>query len=84
MKLCELKEKQVINEDDCKIIGNVADLEFDPQSGCIIYLIVPGPGRICSIFGREFEYRIPFKCIKCIGPDVILVNVCLDKHKEKC
>lgn len=27
-------------------------------------------------------YVIPFKCIKSIGKDIVLVNVCLDKHKE--
>lgn len=84
MKLCELKDKQVINEEDCRIIGCVIDIDFDCRSGCINAIIVPGPGRFCGLFGREYEYSIPFKCIKSIGPDIILVNVCLDKHKEKC
>ena len=71
MKIFELKNKQVINEED-------------PKNGCINSIIIPGPGRLCGFFGREFVYVIPFRCIKSIGRDIILVNVCLDKHKEKC
>ena len=84
MKIFELKNKQVINEEDCCIIGCVIDIDFDPKNGCINYIIIPGPGRLCGFFGREFVYVIPFRCIKSIGRDIILVNVCLDKHKEKC
>ena len=75
MKIFELKNKQVINEEDCCIIGCVIDINS---------IIIPGPGRLCGFFGREFVYVIPFRCIKSIGRDIILVNVCLDKHKEKC
>ena len=84
MKIFELKNKQVINEEDCCIIGCVIDIDFDPKNGCINSIIIPGPGRLCGFFGREFLYVIPFRCIKSIGRDIILVNVCLDKHKEKC
>ena len=73
MKIFELKNKQVINEEDCCIIGCVIDIDFDPKNGCINSIIIPGP-----------VYVIPFRCIKSIGRDIILVNVCLDKHKEKC
>ena len=81
MKIFELKNKQVINEEDCCIIGWGIDIVFDPKINSII---IPGPGRLCGFFGREFVYVIPFRCIKSIGRDIILVNVCLDKHKEKC
>ena len=84
MKIFELKNKQVINEEDCCIIGCVIDIDFDPKNGCINSIIIPGPGRLCGFFGREFVYVIPFRCIKSIGRDIILVNVCLDKPKEKC
>lgn len=84
MRLCELRNKQVINEDDCRIIGYVTDIDIDTKCGCIEAIIVPGPGHLCSLFGRDFEYVIPFRCIKCIGPDAVLVNVCLERVKEKC
>ena len=74
MKIFELKNKQVINEEDCCIIGCVIDIDFDPKNGCINSIIIPGPGRLCGFFGREFVYVIPFRCI----------NGWLYKHKEKC
>ncbi len=84
MRLCELRNKDVINACDCKILGTVCDIEFDVCSGCVESLIVPGPGRICGIFGRDIEYIIPFKCVKCIGPDAVLVEVNTEKTARKC
>lgn len=84
MRICEMRDKEVVNTKDCKIIGFVADIDFDICTGCVIAIIVPGPARICGILGREIEYIIPFKCIACIGPDVILVNVCLEDVTKKC
>jgi YlmC/YmxH family sporulation protein len=71
----DLRQKEVINECDCKRLGFVADLEFNSYTGCIEAIIVPGPGKFCGIFGKEEEYVIPYSCIKQIGPDVILVAV---------
>ena len=52
MRICDLKNKEVINVCDCKSLGCVVDIDFDECSGCITALIVPGPCRICGIFGR--------------------------------
>lgn len=84
MRICDLRDKEVINTKDCKILGFVADVEFDISTGCILALIVPGPARICGFLGRDIEYIIPFKCVACMGPDVILVDVCLEKITNKC
>lgn len=75
MRLCELRQKEVINQYDCKSLGCVADIEFDPSSGCICALIIPGPCKIWGLFGREHEYVIPFRAVKQIGEDIILVCV---------
>lgn len=84
MRISELRDKEVVNTKDCKILGFVADLSFDICTGCVIALIVPGPARICGFLGREIEYIIPFKCVNCIGPDVVLVDVCLENVTVKC
>ena len=42
MRLCELREKNVINVCDCHCLGHVMDLELDECTGCIKALIVPG------------------------------------------
>lgn len=83
MRFCDLKKKEVINICDCKRLGVVGDLEFDPCKGCITHLIIPGPGCLCGIFGREKEYVIPFDQVKQIGDDIILVEVKKLKDLEK-
>jgi YlmC/YmxH family sporulation protein len=83
MRLCELREKEVINACDCKRLGFVADLSFDPRDGVITDIIVPGPGKVCGIFGTDSEYVIPWDCIQKIGPDLILVEVIEEKVLQK-
>ena len=83
MRLCELEDKSVINVVDGRSLGCVTDLQFDPKCGQIEALIVPGPGKCFGLFGREFELVIPWKCICQIGPDVVLVQIEVDKCKHK-
>ena len=75
MRICELRQKEVINICNCRRLGFVSDIEFDVKDGHIIAIIVPGCGRIWGIFGRDTEYVIPFPKICQIGPDLILVDL---------
>ena len=75
MRFLELKEKEVINCKDCRRLGYVADVEFDCETGKILAIIVPGPGKICGFLGYDAEYIIPFECIRRIGEDIILVEI---------
>ena len=75
MRICELKQKEVINAQDCKRLGFVGDVDFDMKSGCMTAIIVPGPGAFCGFLGREKEYVIPFCDICQVGDDIILVHV---------
>lgn len=75
MRICELKRSEVINVCDCRRLGFVGDIEFDPHTGQIRTLIVPGPGCICGFLGREKEIVIPWGDICRIGDDIILVEV---------
>jgi YlmC/YmxH family sporulation protein len=84
MRICELHNKQVINSCDGRILGFVMDVEFDQFTGCIHAIIVPGPTRFCGFFGRDIEYVIPFKCIRCIGEDTVIVDVNIEKIVNKC
>ena len=45
MRICDLRQKEVINIKDCKRLGYVCDIEFDRKTGCITQLIVPGTGK---------------------------------------
>lgn len=84
MRICDLKQKEVINANDCKRLGFVGDVDFDIHTGCIVALIVPGPGCFCGFIGREKEYIIPFCDICQIGEDIILVNVKKKEVEETC
>lgn len=83
MRIFDLKKKEVINIGDCRRLGFVGDVEFDEKTGCITHLIIPGPGCLCGIFGREKEYVIPFCDVCQIGTDIILVQVKTWKDVEK-
>lgn len=83
MRLCELREKEVINLCDGKRLGCVVDVDIDPGCGKIEAIIVPGPGKIHGFFGLDCEYVIPFACIKKIGPDIILVEIKEEKILKK-
>lgn len=76
MLFSELKCKSVINLKDCKCLGKVGDLEFDECTGQICKIIIPGCNKFTALFGGEPEYVIPFRNIKKIGPDIIIVDIC--------
>ncbi|PJJ27682.1 sporulation protein, YlmC/YmxH family [Lacrimispora sphenoides] len=84
MRICELKQKEVINICDCRRLGYVGDVDFDMETGCLLAIIVPGPGCFCGFLVREKEFIIPFCDIRQVGPDIILVNVDLEKATERC
>lgn len=79
MLFSDFRKKEVINLRDCRILGNVVDMEFDECSGCINKIIVSDRPCFCSmfsIFSSDSEFSICFKDIRQIGPDIILVDVC--------
>lgn len=84
LRICDLRQKEVINIRDCQRLGFVADIDFDICTGCICQLIVPGPGKFCGFFGRETEYTIGWRCVKQIGDDVILVDINVEETRKKC
>lgn len=84
MRLCELREKEVINTCDCKRLGCVTDVVIDLCRGSLEAIIIPGPGKICGFLGSGSEYIIPFECIKKMGDDIILVEICEEKFLHSC
>lgn len=84
MRICDLKEKEVINVCDGVRIGFVEDVEFDLCTGKITHIIVPGPCKFWGILGREMEFVISLCDVCKIGTDLILVEVDLEKVRKKC
>ena len=80
MRICELRQKEVVNICSCRTLGCPLDIEFNPRTGCVEAMIVPVPGKMCGLFGPATEYVIPFSCIRQIGEDIILVEI----QEEKC
>lgn len=74
MRLCEMREKDVINICTCKKIGCVVDLEFDRKCCQVTALIVSQGIHFFNLFSND-ELVIPWCHIKQIGPDVILVEL---------
>lgn len=84
MRICELREKEVVNVCDGERLGNICDVDFEERTGRICSLIIPGPCKVFGIIGRDSEYIIPYECVKRIGADVVLIEVEASKCLHKC
>ena len=71
----DFKHKEVININDGKRLGYVQDVTSDLQTGIITSIIVPGNNKMFNIFSGNNEIVIPWEKIKCIGDDLILVEI---------
>jgi len=71
----DFKHKEVINITDGRRLGFVQDVTADLDSGVITSIIVPGSNRLLNVFSGNTDIVIPWQSIKCIGDDVILVEI---------
>lgn len=71
----DFRHKEVINIKDGKRLGYVQDVCANLETGRITSIIVPGNKRIMSMFSKEDDIIIEWEKIKCIGEDVILVDI---------
>lgn len=71
----DFKHKEVINIADGKRLGFVQDVTADLESGIITSIIVPGNSKLLNMFAGNNDIVIPWQNIKCIGDDVILVEI---------
>lgn len=70
----DFRHKEVINITDGKRLGYVQDVTANLESGIITSIIVPGSAKLFNIFSSN-ELVIPWEKIKCIGEDIILVEI---------
>ena len=71
----DFKHKEVVNITDGKRLGCVQDVCADLETGTITHIIVPGSSKIINIFAGNNDIVIPWQKIKCIGEDLILVEI---------
>ena len=78
-KFSDLRCKEVICLSDGRRLGFVCDVRIELPEGRVTAIIVPGPCRILGCCGRKDDYVVPWDCIRRIGPDIILVDICPDE-----
>jgi YlmC/YmxH family sporulation protein len=74
VRLSDLQNKDIINIDDGKKIGNIIDMRIDEQ-GTILSLIVEPTKRFFKVFSSREEMEVKWSNIDKIGEDVILVKM---------
>lgn len=55
MRICDLKDKEVINSNNCKILGCVIDADIDLYTGKVLAIIVPGPSKVFGFSGERMS-----------------------------
>lgn len=75
-RFTELRCKEVVCLADGMRLGFVSDVVVEVPEGCVAAIVVPGPCRFWGLFGRQDDYVIPWSCIRRVGPDIILVDIC--------
>lgn len=71
----DFKHKEVININDGKRMGFVQDVCADLETGRITSIIVPGSNKLLNMFSTSNDIVIQWQDVKCIGDDVILVDI---------
>ena len=75
MRITDLHCKEVICVADGRRLGFVSDVEIEVPCGQVVAIVVPSPCHLFGFLGRQGDYFIPWKCVKRIGPDIILVDI---------
>lgn len=74
-KTSELRDKDVIDVNTGKKLGNMIDIEVNLEEGKVEGFILPGESKGFRLFSKDVDIYIPWKSVKKIGADVILVSI---------
>lgn len=78
-RVTEMRCKEVINVKDGQRLGFISDVEVEIPEGRVCSIIVPGPCRFWGLFGRKDDFVIPWRSIRRVGEDIVLVEIEPDK-----
>ena len=78
-RVTDMRCKEVINVKDGQRLGFISDVEVEIPEGRVCAVIVPGPCRFFGLFGRKDDFVIPWRCIRRVGDDIVLVEMEPDK-----
>ena len=79
VRFTDLQCKEVICINDGRRLGYISDIQIEVPEGNVLAIVVPGPCRILGLLGRRDDFLIPWRCIRRIGPEIVLVDVKLDE-----
>lgn len=72
--IADFRNKQVVSVITGMVIGYVNDIEIDTETGEISNIVIFGKTKYLGFLGKEDDIIIPFKNIKVIGAETILVD----------
>lgn len=76
MRLSDLQNKDIVNVNDGRNIGNIIDVKIDEESGNILsFIIEPNKNFFKFLRSEKIDTEINWKSIEKIGEDVILVKL---------
>ncbi|MDH7478789.1 MAG: YlmC/YmxH family sporulation protein [Syntrophomonadaceae bacterium] len=75
IRVSDLRQRDVINIADGRRLGMIKDFDLELEEGRVKAIMLPGPGKIMGLFGRNDDLEIPWEKIVKIGVDVILVDI---------
>lgn len=77
MRLSALCGKEVINLSDGARLGIIGecDLTFEEESGRVASILLPSKGGIFSLFGEGKPINVPWRTLKRIGDEVMIVEL---------
>ncbi|HHW57686.1 MAG TPA: YlmC/YmxH family sporulation protein [Clostridia bacterium] len=75
IKASELRDKDVIDINTGRKLGNIIDIEVNLEEGRVEGIVLPKETGLFRIFNKDVELYLPWESIKKIGADVILVDL---------
>ena len=75
VRFSQLQCKEVICLGDGRRLGFITDVELSVPEGEVLAIVVPGPCKWMGLAGRNEDYCIPWRCIRRVGPDIVLVDI---------
>ena len=87
VKFTDLQCKEVICVNDGRRLGFIKDIQLGVPEGEVLAIVVPGPCRMLGLLGNRDDYLIPWRCIRRIGPEIVLVDAKIEEcrvPRSKC
>lgn len=73
ISFCDLRSKEVVNAVDGKRMGRITDIVFSSETGKIKGIVTPYGKH--GLFGKNQDIFIPWRCVRKVGEDVIIVDI---------